>query len=473
MKAIKYLLLGVFAFGATAPLAAQDNKAVIDEITKVIKSKQATPDVMKAYYKKNKKNAEVLVGVGRAFYAQKDTANAHVWANYAQTANKKYAPAFLLLGDIAALGEDGGKAANFYDQAIYFDPKNPEGYYKYASVYRKVNPDDAVAKLELLRTQRPDIAVEARAGHIFYISNDFNKAEQYFAKVDRSKLGKSDITEYGMSLYLLQKYAESLDIVKFGLQSNPRDASFNRLAMFDATELKQFDDAMNYADCLFNKSDSANISYFDYTYYGNALSGAKKHAEAIDMYKKALEQEIDNQDKRAGVLKTLAEAYKQEDNYAEAIPTYEKYLTTLSKTSATDYAGLATLYTQYAGSLQGDQRNETFKKADGVYAQMAEKYPSVEEFVLFMRARVNSYMDPETKEGLARPYYEKLVSLLEPKAEKDKSDTARLIESYRYLGYYNLLQEKDDHTVSNGYWQKLLAIDPNNEVAKQALGANL
>ena len=68
--------------------------------------------------------------------------------------------------------------------------------------------------------------------------------------------------------------------------------AFNRLAFFNSTDLKNYDQALLYADALFNKSDSAKFSYFDYTYYGNALNGAKKYDEAIDMFKKALEQEL-------------------------------------------------------------------------------------------------------------------------------------------------------------------------------------
>ena len=106
------------------------------------------------------------------------------------------------------------------------------------------------------------------------------------------------------------------------METNNRDAGYNRLAFFSNTELKNFDAALNYADALFNRSDSAKFSYFDYTYYGNALSGAKKHDEAIAMYQKALEQEIEDGDKRAGVVKQLSEAYENKEDYENAIKTY-------------------------------------------------------------------------------------------------------------------------------------------------------
>ena len=69
---------------------------------------------------------------------------------------------------------------------------------------------------------------------------------------------------------------------------------------------------------------------------------------------------------------------------------------------------------------------------------------------------------------MAKPHYEKLIELLNAKQQKEEKDNARLVEAYRYLGYYYLL--KDDKNNSNIYWNKILEIDPNNETAKQALG---
>lgn len=454
--------------GLGLPAMAQDDKAQIDEITQLIKSKPADlADQMKAIYKKNKKNAEVLSGIGRAYYDIKDTANAKTYAEYALKANSNCGSAYVLLGDLAARANDGGGAAQYYEQAIYAEPANPDAYYKYASVYRKVSPQGAVDKLEELRQHRPDIAVDALKGRIYYSSNEFEKAIACFEKADKNVMEESDITSYAMSLWFTQKYKESLDVVKFGLQKNPRDAAYNRLAFFNCTDLKDYDNALVYADALFNKSDSAKFSYFDYTYYGNALSGAKKHTEAIEMYKKALEQDFEDKSKRAGVIKQLAEGYKQNDDYENAIKTYQEFLTAVEKPSANDVVGLALLYTQYASTLEGDARTENFKKAEGTYNDLKAKFPDAEEYAIYKIAQVNSYMDPETTEGLAKPYYEELAAKIEPRAEKDASDKARLIESYSYLGYYYLL--KEDMDTSTSYWNKILEIDPENAKAKQVI----
>ena len=75
MKQLKYVLVGALMLGINAPVMAQeDNKSVIESITKVIKSNSSdAEEQVKAVFKKNKKNPEVLVGIARAYFEQKDT----------------------------------------------------------------------------------------------------------------------------------------------------------------------------------------------------------------------------------------------------------------------------------------------------------------------------------------------------------------------------------------------------------------
>ena len=472
MKAIKYLFATALLVGFTTAAQAQDgSKNDVNAVKQIISSKPADIDKqLKPFYKANKKNTENLVAFGREFLAVKDTAHAREYANYALQASKnKCAPAFLLLGDIEAISDNGGGAAAQYEQAIYVDPKNPEAYYKYANVYRKISPSGAVAKLNELREQRPDIAVDALAGRIYYMSNEFDKALEAYDKADRSKMEERDLSDYAMSAFFKQDYQKALDVAKFGLTKNPRHAAFNRLAFFNSTELKKFDDALMYADALFNKSDSAKFSYYDYTYYGNALIGAKQPEKAIEMYELALKQEdLDNKAKRAGVVKQLSDAYRDKEDYINAIKHYKDYLSNMEKPTANDLAALAGLHMQHGSTLSAEAQAEAFRNADAAYADLAEKYENAVEYATFMRARVNGQMDPDQSKGLAKPYYEKLVELIGPKAELDNTDKARLKESYHYLISYYFIQKNDKETAKQ-YAQKMLVIDPENDIAKQVL----
>ena len=76
MKAIKYVLMGALLLGAAPAMAQNDNKAIIDNVTKIIASKAPdTQSKVKEIFKANKKNPEVLVGIGQAYLNVKDTAN--------------------------------------------------------------------------------------------------------------------------------------------------------------------------------------------------------------------------------------------------------------------------------------------------------------------------------------------------------------------------------------------------------------
>ena len=192
MKAIKYLLAGALITVVSAPSMAQDANAQLDAVAKVIKENKSNPeayeDQVKDYVKENKKNGVALAALGRVFFELRDTANAKKYAEMAVDRGEKEAEGYILLGDIAALNDDGGAAATWYQQATVMDPKEPQGYIKYASVYRKRSPELSVQMLEKLRSIDPSYPVDAEAGHFFYGANKLDKAVEYYAKVDLNQL---------------------------------------------------------------------------------------------------------------------------------------------------------------------------------------------------------------------------------------------------------------------------------------------
>ncbi len=473
MKTIKYLFMALLMTGfSTAATAQNENDAVIAEISNVLKSKPADlKDALKPF-KKAMKQPEVLTAMSDVFLELGDTANAKTYVQMALDRDSKYAPAYIQLGDIEATGTDGGEAAKNYEQAIYLDPKNPDAYYKYAVVYSNISPAQAVSKLDELRNHRPDVAVDAMIGHVYYISNEFEKAAEAYAKADQKAMEERYEKEYAMALYFTKKYDESLKVVDIADDDDPNDGVYFRLNLFNYTELKKFDQALEAAAKLFNNASDVTISYMDYTYYGNALAGSGDHQKAIEQYKKALTSEgLDSNAKRAGVMKTLSDAYKQIGDFDAAADTYKKYVELLGTNTATDMAGLANIYVQHGDALTDSvAKMEKLAQAEAVYADMAEKIPDAVQYATFWRARVNVMMDPESKAALAKPHYEKLVELiLANDGERSKSDKARLVESYRYLGAYYWLVVNDKETADT-FFNKILEIDPENPVAIQALG---
>ena len=437
---------------------AQDVKSQVDAITKVIVENKSNPsaykDQVKDFVKEYKKNAEALSGLGRAFMEIKDTASAREYANMAIERGKDdkgKALASILLGDLSALASnEGGGAASYYNQAII----------KYASVYRKVDPEGAVAKLEDLRKVDPTYPVDAEAAHFYYGANKLDKAVEYYGKVDLNQLKENYLTEYATAELLLANSKKSLEVSLFGVNKNPRSAAMNRITFYNYTDLKDYKNALKFADALFNNSDSAKISARDYQYYGYALMGDSAYDRAIEEFKKALDMNAELND----VRKQLSDAYIAKKDFVNGLAYYDEYLSKIEKPSVPDLDGLAQLYMQQAAGIEtlNEEKVNAFKKADEIYGRIATDSPSNKLYATLMRARINSQLDPESTQGFAKPYYEEYAKLAEA-----ENNPKLLIEPYLYLGYYYIV--KEDNATAKSYFEKVAAIDPQNATAAQAL----
>ena len=177
MKAIKYFVVGAM-ISITAPAVAQDieyGKALVP-ISQALKADpnnaDAAKDLVKSYMKEYKKDPEALVALGSTFLGVKNYSKAEEIANLVIEKNKKnakaQAEAYILLGDAEAMKDatgNGGGAASHYATAMSLDPKNPSGYTRYASVYRKINPKLVEETYAKLRAEIPDYPIEAEAGY--------------------------------------------------------------------------------------------------------------------------------------------------------------------------------------------------------------------------------------------------------------------------------------------------------------------
>ena len=486
MKAIKYLFLGALLMGSSTAVLAQDGtKADVDAMKALVKNKPADYDKqVKNYIKANKKNAENLVAIGRVLYEADDTLNAKAFAEQALTATKRScAPAYILLGDISAKADDGGAAAQNYEQAILADPKNPDPYRRYATVYRKISPEGAVQKLEELRQERPDYPVDALIGHINYISLRYGKANEAFSRVPINDLSRMDYIEYAMSNYHGRQYDKALEIVKAGLSKEELNATLNRIAMMCSNELKQYPAALKYAETLFTKvdKDSVTLSDIDYENYGKALDGCEQFEGAIEKYKAALALPEVDEAMKANLYKRLSDSYKGMKDFPDAIDYYKRFLETKADADATDHAGLALLHNNHARSIRGDKKpadltpeeNEAvtaaMKKADEAYAALVEKFSDAEEYALWQRGRLNAQMDADMSQALANPHFTRLAELITAHEEMDDTDKTRLFDAYAYLMRYHL--KNKDNQQAYEYALKLQELQPDDPDVKSAVEA--
>ena len=469
MKTIKYLVMGVLlaGFSATANAQEVELQAALDGI----KSKAPNvADLAKTAYKKNKKDAEALMKIARAFYEQKDTAGAIQFCNYANEAGKpkyQYAPAYLLLGDIeASYGSDGGKAAGYYNQAINFDPKNPEGYKKWAMVYRKISPSQAAKKLQDMKAMCPNEDVDAITAHIYMLAGDEKQAYENYAKADISKLDKGYLNEYVRASYFTGHFEDALKAAEAGLKIEPRNPTFNRLAMFSNYELKKYDAAKAYIHKYFNETDSAKFSEYDHFYTALIYQALEDLENMYIHYDKALELVNDSSMiKRHAILKSVSDSYLKDQQFDNAIKYYNDYLACKPELNSDDMEGLAKIYSKYA-DVDEARKPELIGKAIDAYKAMADKFPVQSIYAAYQCATMNNKLDKTGEKGLAKPDYQKVVELLANKAERDNSENTMLKYSYHYLMSNAFLYGKNK-ALAKEYADKILAIDPEYAPAQQ------
>ena len=462
--------MGVLLAGFSATANAQEEE--LNAAINAIKTNAADKgDLAKTAYKKNKKDAEALMKVARAYFEQKDTAGAIQFANYANEAGKpkyQYAPAYLLLGDIeASYGSDGGKAAGFYNQAINFDPKNPEGYKKWAMVYRKISPSQAAKKLQEMKAMCPNEDVDAITAHIYMLAGDEKQAYENYKKADINKLDKAGLNEFVRCSYFTGKFEDALRAAEAGIKLEPRNPTFNRLAMFSNYELKKYDEAKAYIHKYFNETDSAKFSEYDHFYTALIYQALEDKANMYEQYDKALELVNDSSMiKRHAILKSVSDSYLKDLEFEKALKYYNDYMACKPELNSDDYEGLAKIYSKNADAVADAQKPALISKAVDAYRTMGEKFPVQAIYAAYQCASMNNKLDPNMTKSLAKPDYQKVVSLLESKADRDKSENTILKYSLHYLMSNAFLIDKNK-SLAKDYAEKILAIDPEYGPAQQ------
>jgi tetratricopeptide (TPR) repeat protein len=355
---------------------------------------------------------------------------------------KKDPAAFVQAGDLALARKDVGGAAQYYEQAIYFDPHYAEAYLKYADLYKSVNPSQAVEKLKALKQVQPDNPkVDHAIADAYYTGNRFDDAVRaYELFINTPQATADERVNYAFALFMSHRFDASLRVVRQEQAKRPNHAALNRLAMYNCTDMKHYPEALTAADRFFHHSDSAQYSHLDTLYYRHIWEG-------------------------------MSQAYEAAGNHRDAIRAYRTYYALLApdEQSADQLLQLGRLYYGEGTDtdtlhVTADVRQAALLQADSVFTLLTEKAPD-SYTGNFWRARTNSALDPETTAGRAKPYYEAAATRL--LADDNPRHRAQLVECYSYLGYYFLLA--NDRQASKDYWNKILALDPDNAVAKRAL----
>ncbi len=458
---------------------AADPEYVFNAIGDLKLQLAANPDADKAFAGfttgKNKKNPLIYVTIARAYMqvpGKSDKVSEYLAK--AQEVGAKSPDVYILEGDILAAQNKVGDAANRYEQAIYFDDECKEAYLKYARIYTKPNPQLAIDMMNKLIEIDPEYTIAYRdLADVYYENNRFAEAAEAYSKyITPENSDIDDLSRYASILFFSGEHDKAQEIVSKVTARAPQNAVMQRLNMYISFDKGDFARSLELARNLMQNVDTAKLISRDHIYYARILSKNKDYPAAMMAYKKAIAMDTTHVE----WYKELSSAAESAGQVDEAIAAQGMFLKNGGKDvkisdyfnlGKTHYIAASNLVPAEGGMAEADSMKmlEYAKVADSLFAYVAEKVPD-NYLGTFWRARTNALLDPETTQGLSKPYYEAAIALL----EGDPAKNGRmLIEAYRYLGYYHYIREDAPESIK--YWEKILEIDPNHEMAKSALQA--
>jgi tetratricopeptide (TPR) repeat protein len=375
---------------------------------------------------RDKKNAEILVNLGDAYRKIPDGANAQIAYQNALAIAPNYSRASFMIG---RLYETQGVSQEqyymkYYNEAISKDPN-------FAPVYFWL--------------------------YNYYYRRDVNKSREYLTKyIALADPDPKNCYYQASILYASQLYKESIaksDECIGAAGANPYPNLYG-LKAYAFDKLGDSVNAKNLFETYFQKQKPEKFGPNDYATYAKVLlkfPGNDSMAAAYADKAVALDTLESN---KVDYISAIAANFVASKNYSDAAKWYSKILGIKKNYGKID------LYNAAYNYYQAD----SCKAADSLYSLYTQKYPD-ELYGYKWRAKSNECIDSTRAQGLANPYYEKVIALAEADTAKDKVK-ADLLGAYNYMVayYYNI---KNDKPTAISYTDKILAIDPTNEGAKK------
>ncbi|ADB41068.1 tetratricopeptide repeat protein [Spirosoma linguale] len=402
---------------------------------------------------KKNENAEIEMLMGDAYFLKNDGGNAITKYENALAINPNLAEANYKIGRLYLRGKNYQKAQDFFKLAIQNDAEFAPTYRAYADALANSRAYKAAASNYELYVQKsgttdPEMLLDV--ARYKFLAQDYQGAIAYLDQL-KGKINNPIIDRmYGWAYSALGKNNESVESLNRFISTAPQKVM--------ADDYKYLGRA--YAQIGTPESDSLSI---------------------VNLEKAAPMDTTEN------LYREIGERYYKTKRYDKAASYYKKTISTDKKPQNNDFLWLGLSNYQYAPRVGRDSsatpmdtaqirqvKQQYYLAADSAFAQMAsrieadgKKYP----LAYYYRAGANYYAYPKEQEkaaDLAGPLYEKFIEQATTPDATDKTDYKRyLITAYKALAGFALL--KKDDAKAKEYFDKVLAIDPNDESVKKAL----
>lgn len=516
---ITALLLLATTMAAQAQNLTKATIAAVDTIVRKhgITYRKVLDEYVENVWNKDKKNAELAVGIAKAYYNyykekpehtwwsfySADSVNAYKYINRAIEADPKYAPAYIRAGDMQKVMNDTLKALDWYNRGIKAAPASPDCYIAYARcLLEQRDTVNSINKLREINGTVPDfpanLAMARICKDVYKVWNDtgkefdggFNRWANFqrnlYAMTDMQQLDSADIYEYAFNLFTDGDYEKAYELAKTGLERYPNNVNVLKVALYSSTQSKKYDDAIMYADRLFGITDTIKYHTLDYENAATAYRGKNNLVKAAEMYHKAYdlwEENLRNQvaGTKFGMgdkyMQTIIEMYSSVGLYDEAIEENLKWIEKgkqADKITVFHYNTLAKLYSDYALESFGDDRTTLFQKSDEAFGKVAEVSEENKMYAYYQRWKIAvSELDSVMGTNYAYDYAMELVRTYESLDDIGQIDGANrsiYLQSCRYLMSYHR-----ETGLQNGmycysavekmkmYVRKMLEVTPDDE----------
>ncbi len=411
-------------------------------------------------HKQYKKDANMQVEIAEIYARNKMNDLAQIYIAKAKKADKKSALPYILEGNLLMEQRKSNDAAVMFENALYFDPNSKIALVKLAQLYVGTRRQIAFEHLDKATSIDPNYLygwktqADLRREVGFY--KEAKEAfEKYLTLVEPTP---EDYQIYGQILYFSDDFDQALE----ALNKADDNTVTTRLKMYSKYKQDKYDEAIPLAEKLIQNTAKDKLIYQDYTNYSKMLIAQKEYSKAAEYYEAAYELDPEGSIK----LSDVAKLYERGKDFEKAIEYYQKIVDAGDYTMADIYNLGVANYTAGNDAVtypDVDKRVNFLTKATEVFGEMKELFPD-HYLGLLSQARAQSSIDPETKLGLAKPYYEEVMPMLLQDEEARKSE---ILEANIYLAVYYF--KKDEYRKSKPYWEKVLELDPDNASAKQVL----
>lgn len=426
------------------------------------KQADAKTSIYKAATLSNNKNAEVMRKTAEIYInaEQKSLDEAITLLNTAIKIDPKNAESYILLGD-AVLEKnptDGGPAIKNYTRATELDPKSAKGMLRSGKLYERgqnyqLALDYYKKAIAIDPTYAPAYREQAELYH--KAKQDAKAIESYKKYLD---LNDSPIARerYATFLFSNKNYSDAVLEIE-GLQKGGNSNLYlDRYLGYSYAELGNKTDTAAYKKGLmainkfFDKAAAkTNFKYqaTDYKYKGILLAKTGKDSLGIIEIEKAISMDpsISND-----MLREIAKIYSKAKKHDKAIATYERIMGGDPKNlTGQDYFEMGRAY--YFGP-------KDFVKSDSCFSKVTQAIPTFAT-AYFWRGKANVQQDLKNEKWLAKPHYEKALTLVKP--EERAGVKLNVIEACEYLGYHYLVMK--DNVKAKEYFTIIKELDPANK----------